>query len=453
MPEPLPIRLAPVVPDGWRSKRAGFQWLVPDGGRCAAHQIIAHCVYGFSPPGPAPGEAALWSEEQDGFRITLIARYAGIVRHARNSSHGGWHDMHEVFDHTPGTVIGTLTQFGAGADGDQVEPCLTQIVVGRKASKLCEDLSSLHSGWHDRRRTWPVDGGPPRRTVLGLGICELTSIMLGKDNSFSELLPMFGEPVHLVNVPDVPLVPTARIVAQQMARSEADRQAIWADFCQGIANGKHPAQPDDWVFGSSLIKAVCAAPANEDYQTFSSHGINRLPPADTVIMSLSGESPFSLRHRKLGYDIRFHSFRFQQMGPALRSWVQDNFAQIPQNIEDVRADYLRLLKALNSGERPRQLMLLNALSSLPAEYIQSCQSHDEPARLKTVWAKQINLMAEELARDHNVVIVDADAIGAELGSGYSAPDGIHHSGEMQRNLRGEIVRCLNAAASEERRAA
>lgn len=310
---------------------------------------------------------------------------------------------------------------------------------------LSEDRSTLHSGWHDRRRAWLLDRGPPRMTVLGLGICELSAVMLGEDNGFSELLAMLDRPVQLVNVPDIPLVPTARIVTQQLRRGDAERQAIWADFCAGMARGKLPGQPDDWIFGSSLIKAVCASPVSEDYTTFSNQGIGELPPADVVIMSLYGESPIRLRHRRLGYDIRIHLFRFKQMGPALRAWVQENFAQSLQSVEEIRADYLALLEALNHGPQRRRLMLLNTLSSRHTEDIQSYQSQDDPARLATVWAKQINLMAEGLARDHGVAVIDADAIGVDLGTGYSAPDGVHHNGEMQRGLRGEIVRCLDLA--------
>ncbi|MES2496855.1 MAG: hypothetical protein V4618_12125 [Pseudomonadota bacterium] len=442
----LPIRLPPIVPREWRSKRAGFQWLVPDGGRCAAHQIIAHCVFGFSPPALDSSHAARLNQEEGSFRIALVARHAGIVHHARSSSNGGWHDMLALVDHIPGTIAGVLAPFAPVAEGDTGGACLTQIVVGRKATPLSEDQSSLHSGWHDRRRTWMLDHGPPRTTVLGLGICELTGVMLGADNSFGELLTMLDRPVQLVNVPDIPLVHTAGIVTQQLGRSETERNAIWADFCAGMAARKPLSQPDDWIFGSSLIKAICASPAGEDYTTFSDQGIGALPPADVVIMSLHAESPIRLRHRRLGYDIRLHRFRFLQMGPALRSWLKDNFVQTTRSIEDIRTDYLALIESLKQGPQRRRLMLLNMLSSLPGENIQCYQPYDEPGRLTTVWAKMMNLMAEDLARDHGVTVIDADAIGVDLGIGFSASDGIHQSGEMQTALRAEIVRCLDRTA-------
>ena len=48
----------------------------------------------------------------------------------------------------------------------------------------------------------------------------------------------------------------------------------------------------------------------------------------------------------------------------------------------------------------------------------------------------------DLARDHDVTIVDADAIAAKLGGRYTMPDGVHTNGAMEAELRAEILRVL-----------
>ena len=337
---------------------------------------------------------------------------------------------------------------GADADDRDGSACLSHLVVGRRATPLAEDRADLHSGWHDRRRAWTVSAAAPARTVLALGICDLTGIMLGEENSFSELLAMLPPDVHLVHVPDVPIIPTARIVLQQLRRDQAGRDAIWADFSAAMAGGPRSATPDDWMFGAALIKALCASPAGDSHEVFSPAGIARLAPPDIVIMSLAGESPVRLRHHRLGYDLLIHPFRFRQMPVALQGWIQDSFEHSLVSIDEIAADYAALAAALGEGDRPRRLWLLNYMSSLRGEDIPTYQGHDDLRQLATVWAKDIVLLGARLARDHGVTIIDADAIGAELGSGFIAPDGLHHSRVMQRAVRAEIADCLRRGEAD-----
>ena len=54
----------------------------------------------------------------------------------------------------------------------------------------------------------------------------------------------------------------------------------------------------------------------------------------------------------------------------------------------------------------------------------------------------MNLMLHDIARDHDVSIVDNDAIAATLGSSRHLTDGVHGSGALQAELRPEILRLL-----------
>jgi Cys-tRNA(Pro) deacylase len=59
-----------------------------------------------------------------------------------------------------------------------------------------------------------------------------------------------------------------------------------------------------------------------------------------------------------------------------------------------------------------------------------------------VRAREMNLMLHDLARERNVAILDADAIAADLGTQRHAPDGIHGSGLLETEIRGELIRLL-----------
>ena len=64
--------------------------------------------------------------------------------------------------------------------------------------------------------------------------------------------------------------------------------------------------------------------------------------------------------------------------------------------------------------------------------------------LASIRAKDMNLMLHDLEREPEVAIVDLDALAAELGGQRNLPDGLHSSGALQTELRGEIVHMLSA---------
>jgi hypothetical protein len=69
---------------------------------------------------------------------------------------------------------------------------------------------------------------------------------------------------------------------------------------------------------------------------------------------------------------------------------------------------------------------------------------DEPLgeTLTSVHAQDMNLMLCDLAHAHDIAVVDADAIAAELGGAGNLRDGVHQSGAMQAETRAEILRIL-----------
>ena len=64
------------------------------------------------------------------------------------------------------------------------------------------------------------------------------------------------------------------------------------------------------------------------------------------------------------------------------------------------------------------------------------------ATLSSVAAKELNLMLHDIAGHRDLVIIDVDAIAADLGGAEHLPDGIHQSGPIQAALRVEILHAL-----------
>ena len=62
-------------------------------------------------------------------------------------------------------------------------------------------------------------------------------------------------------------------------------------------------------------------------------------------------------------------------------------------------------------------------------------------------------MLHDIAREADIAIVDADAIGAELGGARAIPDAVHQNGDMQNELRKEILAILDARGARGFRAA
>jgi hypothetical protein len=64
------------------------------------------------------------------------------------------------------------------------------------------------------------------------------------------------------------------------------------------------------------------------------------------------------------------------------------------------------------------------------------------ATLSSIAAKELNLMLHDIAGHRDLVIIDVDAIAADLGGAEHLPDGIHQSGPIQAALRVEILHAL-----------
>jgi hypothetical protein len=409
--------------------------------------VIAYCNLGVRPTSRARGELSPFAEEMRDLQMALVTPVAGRLRRAADSSRGGFLDLLDHFmlwsaDFEIGHIEPEPGQAIGAGDGQ----LRLLMMGGRRASDLAEVRSGLLTGWHDRSRGCRVDGDGPIGTLLSLGVCEMAGVFKGERNAFLELLDAVKGPAQVVFVPDNPMVHNALVVAEQIRRTPADREAIARDLAETLAAGSMTPTPADWMFAGATLNALNRSPASERYTILTRSGLRAAGPPDAIVFSLNAEAENVLRHRRLGYALQFHGFRLADAGLAFVAWLRANFISVRRSPDEIRADFRALIDLVRADAPATQFLICNVMSTSGADDIQNYAPFDAPLdqTISTVHAKAMNLMLHDLARERDIAIIDADAIAAELGGQRSLPDGVHQNGEMQAELRAEILRILRA---------
>jgi hypothetical protein len=445
----VPLRLGPLTAKGFHVLRSGVRWLCRDGHGCRPGEIIAFCNIALTPAARDERNSSAaqpFADEIRDLQVAFAATARGRLRKSAASSRGGFLDLQP--DHqfwTPDFVIGHLeTASNEDAVTDSAESQLQLLMLaGRRTTELAEVRSGLLTGWHDRARAWWGGKDGERGTLLSLGICEQLGIIRGEKNAFLEFFDAAEGPAQVLFVPDDALVPCAQILTQQLHRTRADQLAIASDFVKSFAEGKVAPIGKGWIFAGALLSALQRSPLTERYPILTREGVSETGPANAVLLSLNSEAPVILRHKRLGYCISCHRFRMAETGPAVRSWLQNNFETVRRTIDEIRADYCRLIDAVRA-KSDMKFLIMNMMSTSGYEDVYNYAPFDEPMgdSLASVHGKEMNLMLHDLAHERDISIVDVDAIAAELGAAAHLPDGIHASGQLQTELRSEILRIL-----------
>jgi len=442
----VPLRLGPLTVAGFEVRRSGIRWLCEDGRLCEPGEVVAYCNIGLVPSRELQAAPQPFAEETRDLQVAFALPVGGRLRKSTGSSHGGFLDrLHELQRWTPDFVIGEVVRSShkptvGGETGDALRLLL---LAGRRFTEFAEGRSGLLTGWHDRARAWWGEAAGPHGTVLCLGNCELSASMRGESGAFLDLFEGARGPAHVAVVSDDVLVPCASTLVEQARRTPAEAEALAADFMQSFQASHPPPRPEDWVYASCLLAALQRSPLTERYDLLTRAGLRTAMPADTLVVSLGAEAQIVLRHKRLGYTMSLYGFRIRDAGAAVRAWLGAAFEPVERTIDDIRRDLTALIEAVRA-QGAATVLALNVMSSSAYETIQSYSSFDRPMGnvLWSVRSKETNLMLHDLARERGIVIVDVDAIAADLGAGTHFPDGIHGSGRMQAEVRAEIVRAL-----------
>ena len=433
MTHEIALKLGSLKAGDFLVRRSAIHWLCEDGHSCASGEVVGFCTVTLE-PSPNQRNAGLPMAGEQDFQVAIAPRTAGLLRIETGKSPGGYLGIHGLHLWNPDHVVARL-EVSDDIQGREQNVRLLML-AGRRMSGLADVDAGILPGWHNRSRAWWGEEGPDR-TLLCLGICDAAGIVRGNQTPFIEAFQSTPEAAHLVYVPDHPVVPCAPVLLDQLLRTPNQNRAIAADLAAALGNNdRNATTSDDWLFAGALLSWLERSPIRDTYEVVTPAGLRRVGPADAVLLSLSSETNTILRHKRLGYSLQMLRHRQASAGPAIRSWLGSAFEPVKRSIDDIRRDYRRLIEAI--GEQTgAKVFILNRMSTSGYEDIVSYAPFDAPMSdtLENIAAKEMNLMLHDLAQESEAMIIDVDAVAAEIGGAEHLPDGIHHSATLQALLR------------------
>jgi hypothetical protein len=439
----IPLRLGPLKLDGYNIHRSGARWLCEPGQVCRSHQAIAFFNLTLEPTGGRPGGPTPFAEERE-LQVVCAPRVGGRLKFDSSTAPGGYLSVLGINLWDADTVLGHLEIEGSSADLDKDAGQLRlMMLAGRRMTPLVDVHSGLLPGWNGRSRGWWSEEGETPVSLLSLGICDVTGVIMGEQCAFLEMFQAETSPTHFVFIPDHPIAPAAPVLLDQLERTEAQIKAIAADLHSGLAKAGTPTA-NDWMFAGTMLSVMEHCPIRDVYDLVSASGFKKSKPADAILLSLHSEPPAMLRHKTLGYHIHILRHHQAAAGPAIRNWLATSFESVPRTTALIKADYEHLIDAIQKATGAR-VIVLNRMSTSGDENISTYAPFDSPlsGTLANIASKELNLMLHDVAEGRNVSIVDIDAIAADIGGAEHLPDGMHQSREMQEILRVEILHILD----------
>ena len=436
----ITLRLGPLQRGGWLAQRTSVIWLCEDGRECRAGDVVAFVRVHLRRLPETPRGPDIFREELGDLEVALVAPAPG--RLTRRPEPGGYFNIVPIKPWNADDEVGWLETEGPARDVGLEHLMMS----GRRASPLGKDGAGLLSGNFDRLRAWRIQGEGRVGNVLSMGVCEQAGVIQGEKLNFLELLTAIQGPAHVAFFPDIPLVPTARMLIEQIRRTDQDRADMRADLQASLSGGPVASSPSDWLFAGGLVQAFESSPITDSHDVLGHDGPQSLGRPDAIILSLHSEGPLMRRHRRLGYAFQCHNYLTYRSGPATRAWVSDSFERLPVRVEDTFRNYLELIDLIRESAPDTQFLICNRMSTSGYEDIQSYAAFDAPLgdTLTAVHDRELNLMLYDLARARDVAIIDTDAIGAELGGRRFMPDRLHQDHVIQAAVREEILRTLRA---------
>lgn len=439
----IDLKLGALRAEGFEILRSGIRWLCQSGQYCQANQVFAYCNITLEAKTRRIGGPPPFADELE-LQIAFAARIDGHIHTSDGAERGGYLSVRTVDAWDPEAVIARIEPDGeSGVSHADPSRLRLLALAGRRMTALADTHSGLLPGWHGRSRGWWCEEGEQPLTLLSLGVCDATGLVLGAQCAFLE---MFGEAsgaAQMVSIPDHPIAPCTPLLLDQLTRTSAQFDAIATDLRAFLGRQAGTSTADDFIFAGTLLSVMQRNPIRDNYTIFSANGLMKLGPADAVLLSLAVEPNAILRHRKLGYHMHIMRHHQAAAGPAVRAWLNESFEPVRRSVTDIRRDYETLIDTMArmTGARP---IILNRMSSSGYEDVSSYLPFDAPLSetLSLVAAKEWNLMLEDIAKERELHIIDVDAVAAEIGGAEHIPDGIHQSGLMQMLLRREVLQVL-----------
>ncbi len=444
------VRFGPLGGGSVVVNRSGLRWLCPEGHLCRPGEVIAYCnITVETAPGPRIG-APPFAEERT-LQVALAPRAGGRVRPASPPIGGlldaqgfrAW-DPTEVAAYVDPSPTDEPPTDGPTTPGDHDARLL--MLAGRHRSWTIDVDTGLLPGWHLRARAWWGESGEAARTLVSAGLCDARGAVRGDRSGFVHLFEAAPFGAQIVHVSEHPTSPCATTLLEAFRRTPSQLNAVLADLTRGLGDGR--AGAEDWMFLGALAAQLAHSPLRESQDVLTPHGLERRNSVDAILLSVIAEPPTLLRHRALGYHLNINNNNRRIAGPAVRAWLTAAFEPVTRSLESIRDDYVRLIETVGAATGAR-FLILNRMSTSGREDVSSYAAFDAPMgqTLTSIAGKEMNLLLEDLAESHGVLVVDIDAIAAELGGARHLPDGVHQSGPMQARVREEMLSALASVFS------
>jgi hypothetical protein len=433
----IPLALGPLELSGAVIPRSGFTWTCEDGQFCKAGDLIAFCKIAIVSASNTEMMLNAFTGERHEFQAALVLNTNGrVFRHAQSSDGGFIDRLARWKSWVPGFVLGYLEPEQAS----EQPPLRLMLGAGRRVTEHAEVRSGFLTGWHMRNRAWWADGPTVEGTLLGVGSCEISSVLVGDGAPFLDMLGLAPGFAQVVMQPDQALAPCARVTLEQMQRTPEQMQAITEAFFQEFSALSTPPGPADWIFAGVLLASLQESPLSAETHVLSQGGLQSVAAPDAVFTSVGSEPRRLFRHRRLGYIMNIHSYRIATLSPAMTAWLRENFEPLVRDADDIKAD-LSALIAHTRQASPMAFMIMNAMSTDGNEDIATYSPFEAPMgrTLSAIHHKELNLVLHDLARSEDVSIIDQDAIAADIGAARHLPDGTHQSGVLLSALREELL--------------
>lgn len=442
-----------------RLSRSGFSWLHPTKEPAAARQPIASCYLRIS-DAAASNQPMPLRDEQNDLQVVLAPRAACTVKYREALFKGGYQALVEGSDWQAGECIGDC-------DLPEAEGVLESLVLaGRRGFENGEGRGGLLAGWHERvRGSWEGEGKGRFGTVLALGTCEQTAIFRGDDLAFLSWFARSPGPAQIISIGDDRCVHSSAVVLQHLRRTPAEASAIadavysWIgehigralpgsfpafqpQAMHGTLHGRWPIAQDLLYAMHLLAEAVGTSPILERSEVITRQGILQVPPPDAIAMTLGSEFAPHFRHRRTGWVIAIHGFRFGPfVGPAFTEWLRRDFEPLQRSVADSQRDLAALAQEVETRVGAR-LLVQNLVASSWSDRVSNYSWLGDAFQTSVnVLGNEANLMLSDLCRSHPMVAIDSDALAAEFGVNQ-VPDRFHASRQLVEAQRTEVHRVL-----------
>jgi hypothetical protein len=430
--------LGPIIVNEGRIAMSGLRWIIEDAQYCNKYQPIAFCNILFLHKNIP---ISMHQERRD-FQVLLLAPEDGIINVKKDISPGGMIDQIPQYIYwNPEISIGELDQPNNISTDQKILVNLI-FAAGQRYAEFAENRSNILSGWYQRTRMWPGDQGEIKYTLLALGICDLANSIRGGNSVPVDFLKSTATPIQVVLPSEGLLIPTISMLIDQMNRSAEETSKLVENFNLSIEKPDHPFEAQDFLFFGTLLTELTKNHLFEKCVTPTRDGIGKEMSPNILLTSLAAQSRRVFKHKVLGYSIAFHEFRLRELSPRVKKWIKDNFLIVTRDPSDIARELKLLTQLLGLNIH---LIVANNPTNPNSEHQVDYSDFDDSTfnEINYIHSRQMNGVLDELAKDGSLNILDVNLISAKMGTKKNIPDGIHWSGNLEKNIAVEILKIIS----------